>query len=435
MRRTALPSIAAGSLLVAVALLHAERRPRYGGTLRIEMQSAVATLDPSQPAAVPAEAAAQEKLAGQVYETLVRLDERGEPQPLLATGWTHELARKRWVFTARPHVTFHNGAPWEPPGGVVFVDDRLPIDEILSQLAEPRNAITLKTSDGAIAGTGPFRIARWEAKQSAALEAYDAYWAGRPFLDGVEVRMGRTPRDRALDLELGKTDAAELPLTEVRRAQQRGGQVKESAPVEVLCLVFDKSKPELARFRDALSLAVDRNAIYTVLLQKQGEISGALLPQWLSGYAFVFPSARDLVRARQSAASPQPLTFAFDRQDPLQRSIAERIMLNASEAGLTLRAVAAPPADIRLVELRIVSADAREALDKLAAQLQIAMPAVSPDAGLYDLERALIDSARVVPLFHLPSAWELSPAVRNWGAPVPGLWRLADVWLERKSGP
>ena len=435
MRRTALPSIAAGSLLVAVALLNAERRPRYGGTLRIEMQSAVATLDPSQPAAGPAEAAAQEKLAGQVYETLVRFDERGEPQPLLATGWTHDLARKRWVFTGRPHVTFHNGAAWEPPGGAVYEDDRQPIDEILRQLAEPRNAITLKTSDGALVGTGPFRLARWEAKQSATLEAHDAYWAGRPFLDGVEVRMGRTPRDRALDLELGKADAVELPLTDVRRAQQRGGQVKVSAPLEVLCLVFDKSRPDLARFRDALSLAVDRGAIYTVLLQKQGEISGALLPQWLSGYAFVFPTARDLVRARQAATPPQPLSFAFDRQDPLLRSIAERLMLNASEAGLTLRAVNAPPADIRLVELRVVSADAREALDQLAAQLQIPIPAVSPDAALYDLERALIDSARVVPLFHLPSVLELSPAVRNWDARLLDRWRLADVWLERKSGP
>jgi len=429
MRLTALRSIAAGSALLSGVLLLAERRPQYGGVLRIDVRAPLGTIDPSQPAVDPSEAAVQERLAGQVYETLVRFDDRGEPQPLLATGWVHDSAHKRWVFTARPRVTFHNGAAWEPAGGAVYVDDRQPIEEILSQLAEPRNAIALRAPDGALHGTGPFRIARWEAKKFATLEANDEYWGGRPFLDRVEVNLGRALRDQALDFELGKAEVVELPVTDLRRVQQRGGKVQVSAPVEILCLVLDPSKPDLARLLEPLSLAVDRNAIFAVLLQKQGEISSALLPQWLSGYAFVFPTVRDLARARQAVGPAQTLSFAFDRQDPLLRSIAERITLNASEAGLTLRAVAAGPADVRLAILRVLSPDARESLDRIAGQLQVPPPASSPEGGLYDLERALRDSARVIPLFHLPEVWQLSPAVRNWSR------QLGDVWLEQRINP
>ena len=54
-----------------------------------------------------------------------------------------------------------------------------------------------------------------------------------------------------------------------------------------------------------------------------------------------------------------------------------------------------------------------------------------PEGDLYDAERALIDNAGVIPLFHLPESWQLSPAVRNW-APRR---RLADVWLDRMALP
>jgi ABC-type transport system substrate-binding protein len=395
MRRMPSRSIAAVSLLLAAAGVCAAERPRYGGTLRVEMQG---TFD------LP---------SSEVYETLVRLDDKGEPQPWLATGWVHDLAHKRWVFAPRPHVTFHNGAPWDPPGGSITVDDKEPIEDILRRLADPKNAIIQKTAEGAPVGTGPFRIAAQEPGKSVRLEAFDAYWGGRPFLDSVEVRMSRPLRDQALDLELGKADVIEVGL-------KRGSRIVLSRPDTVLALVAGRG------VRETLTLAIDRGAIHSVLLQKQGESSGALLPQWLSGYAFVFPTARDLTRARQLAGQPRTLTFAYDRQDPLQRSIAERITLNAAEAGLTLRP-APPPADVRLVALRVAGLDPREALANLAAQLQVPLP----EGDLYEAERAVIDNAGVIPLFHLPEACQLSPAVRNWTP----RWRLADVWLDRTAAP
>src|ERR1700689_2799726 len=109
MRRTTSRWIAAVSVFTLLGSLEAARRPRYGGTLHVELSTAIQTLDP----------AANSELAGLVFETLVRLDDRGTPQPWLAESWTHDTARKRWLFTARSNVTLQNGARWEPPGGVI----------------------------------------------------------------------------------------------------------------------------------------------------------------------------------------------------------------------------------------------------------------------------------------------------------------------------
>ena len=54
-----------------------------------------------------------------------------------------------------------------------------------------------------------------------------------------------------------------------------------------------------------------------MLLQRQGEVSGALLPQWLSGYAFLFPTATDLARARALLAGGRvALTLGVEDPQP-----------------------------------------------------------------------------------------------------------------------
>src|SRR5450432_1883404 len=184
-----------------------------------------------------------------------------------------------------------------------------------------------------------FSIARWEAGRLAVYEADENAVGGRPFLAGVEILLGRALRDQASDLDLGKADVVELGLNELRR-QPASRRVWSSSPVRVLALVF-APRFEDARVREALALAVDRSAIHTVLLQRQGEISGALLPQWLSGYAFLFPATADVTKARALLASlpaiVRALTLSVD--DAVWRPIAERIALNARYAGLTVTVV------------------------------------------------------------------------------------------------
>lgn len=423
--------IAALSCCLAATAIEAARRPNYGGSLRVEMRAAPGSLDPADVPADPAEATGKAKLTTQIFETLVDIDANGEACPRLAVSWTHDPAHKRWVFTIRPGVVLHDGTKWDPPGGIVAVEDKQPIDDILRDLAKPRSAIAVRGTNGALLGTGPFKISAWDPKKQLTLEAHEAYWGGRPYLDAVEVQLGRNLRDQALDFDLGKSDVIEIQPAEVRRIQQKGGRTAESAPIQLLALQLDPNRQELERVREALALCIDRASINTVLFQKQGIISGGLLPQWLTGYAFLFPTVRDLPKAKEAAGPGRKLSFAYDPQSPVLRAVAERIALNAADAGIELRPATGVQADVRLISLRVSSLDPKQALIGMAAALQTE----SRPVHLFETEQALIRSRAVIPLFHLPAAYQLSPRVQSWSSSKSMLidhWNLADVWLSTK---
>jgi ABC-type transport system substrate-binding protein len=284
--------------------------------------------------------------------------------------------------------------------------------------------------------SGCFTPARWEAGRRAVYTANDAAPGGRPFLDAIEIEMGRPPRERALTLELGKTDMVEAAPAELRRIRR----LWSSAPVRLGALVCG-ARVQDARLREALALSIDRAAIHSVLLQKQGDPSGALLPQWLSGYAFLFLSPQDLARARGllagMPAAARAFSLGYDPAEPLARAIAERIALNARDAGLLLAAAPQSAAsDIRLAFTRIPSADAAVSLVTVATALGLPEPprATTPEA-LHAAERTLLEGFRAIPLFHLPEMWGVAPRVRTWLGPgigKTGEWMLDNVWLETR---
>jgi ABC-type transport system substrate-binding protein len=420
MRHIAFRWIAAANVVLALAAgLEAARRPRYGGELRVEMRATIASLDSAVIPEDPAALGAQRQWMPFVFETLVSLDDHGRAQPWLATSWSHDTARKAWIFQARKNVRLHDGSIWSPPGGAITVPDDRPIEQILRELAGARSAVIVKAEDGSLLGTGPFRIARWETGKSATLAANDQYWGGRPFLDSISIQMGRSLADQASDFQIGKADAVEIAARDLRAPKQRGTTTSSTQPMETVALQFDGGRVP-APARQALALSIDRTAILNVLLQKQGEISGALLPGWLTGYSFLFPAERDLVKAKQLVPAPQSLTFGYDRQDAVIRPIAERIAVNASEAGITLRQ-GTGAIDVRLVRLPVTANDAGLALQDLSALLKVAPP--PPAANPYEAEKALVDSSGLIPLFHLPRGWMLSSRVKNWP-------RFEEVWLD-----
>lgn len=99
------------------------------------------------------------------------------------------------------------------------------------------------------------------------------------------------PSPRALfDLQLGKTDLIERAPDLVRPATQEKMRIWEPSPVA------------LPAPREALS-SLGRETMASVLLQKQAEPAAALLPQWLSGYAFLFTLDTNLDRAKEMRAA------------------------------------------------------------------------------------------------------------------------------------
>jgi peptide/nickel transport system substrate-binding protein len=458
MRRIPLLLLAAVSLLTGWHAT-AATRPRYGGTLIVETGARLAALDPAKLPADLAGRALAEKLFFLVGDRLDRLDTLGRPHPSLATAWRMGGRGRVWSFTLRKDVKFQDGrplteqdvmaslAPLHPGWRLRVRAGRLeivlpqPDPDLLLQLALAENSILHTGANGLVIGTGPFRLAQFTSDR-VILAANDADWRGRPFLDGVQVLLGRAPREQWIDLELGRADVVEVPPDGVRRAQEGHVRLWTSRPQEMVALAFEPDRAEAGNdsVRQALAAAVNRAALHNVLLQKQGVVANAILPEWLSGYAFLFSAA---VAPPAPAGNSPPLTLAYDGSDALLKSFAGRIAVDARAAGIEIRlqpqAAGAAPADVQLVRERIESLVPRVALEKLVAAMglskEITMPDDDSPAALYAAERSLISEHWVIPLVDLPEIYGLGPHVEDWMPPevtLAGGWRLGDVWKEPK---
>ena len=404
--------LAAISVALAAAPAWTARRPRYGGTLRVEIGGSVSSLDPDVTSAAAEEAAAKWQIDFLIFD--------------------------------------HRDADGDFAGAV---------------------------------GSGPFRVTAFEPRKRATLAANEEFREGRPFVDAVEIAMGKGAHEQLVDLELGKTDLVEIAPQDARRAAEQRVRVSASQPDELLALVFlstnaGPNAPDKASARkanrapaqtagQALSLAIDRVAIVNFILQKTGEAAGGLLPQWSSGTAFLFPAAAptagDLEHAKELWKQIAPsggLVLGYDSADPLEQSVAERIVVNAKEAGMAMSSQAIPGAsaraersrgaglqagrlDLQLVRWRMTSPLPGVALKDFLARIYAgplagveaaAFPENASPEDIYKQQRAVLNTYRVLPLVWLPQVHGLSARVRDWKAPGPGEnWPLADVWLDTEA--
>jgi len=387
-----------------------------------------------------------------MFETLVRLDETGRPQPLLAISWQSEPGNQRWRISLRDGVSFSDGFPLDagsvvaslrgsnPDWKVVAVEEMVMIEtatpepDLPAELVLPRNAIVHRAG-GKLSGTGPFSAGDWAAGKHLSMQANDGYWRGRPFLDAIEVAFGVPDREQLLALDLGKADIVEIAPESVRRAQADGRTVLSSEPAELLALVFanEARSDDEAHARDAFTSILDRNALGDFVMQGGGEPTAALLPNWLSGYAFVFPAAKqsDRVQQERTPRHLSPWTLAYNSNDPVAHVIADRVLLNARDAGISIQLVSSGAADLRLARIPIESSDPHLALSQLAAALQLPPPKFNSDSAgdLYAAEKSLLQSRRVMPLLHLRTAMAARANVHGFGMLPDGTWQLSNVWL------
>jgi peptide/nickel transport system substrate-binding protein len=297
-----------------------------------------------------------------------------------------------------------------------------------------------------MSGSGPFHVSAWDPGKHVTLAANDDDPGGSPFVDSIEIQMGRSARDRLLDLEVGAADLAEIPAQQARQAVVGGVRISASRSDRLLALVFlaGRSSTQDQRLRQALSEAIDRATIVNFILQKEGMPAGGLLPQWSSGTAYLFPTVADPVAAKallaQIGAAPA-FVLGYDFGDSFEQSVAERIAVDARAAGLMVTVQpsnAGGLPDARLVRLSMPSPEPQRSLQSFLATLvpmagldTVQLPASASTEQIYAAERGVIDTYRVVPLVWYPHVFGLSTRVMDWRAPDPGeSWPLADVWLD-----
>jgi ABC-type transport system substrate-binding protein len=455
------------------------------------MRAAGISLDPREWKTGTIEAATDEKLGALEFDRLVRLDNYGRFQPQLATEWSHDAGFKRWQFVLRTNVKFSDGkalnaadvvAALQPllpegqqigtSGNSVVIQSAAAMPDLLEELASGRFFVYRVQQDGTLMGTGPFFVAEPAGDSNSAVlagvgktthllfRANEEAWSGRPFVDAIEVTLGVLPLRQLFDLQLGKADLVELSPELVRRATQENLRVWSSAPLNFYGLRFDDAQvvPAGAKLREAVSLSLDRQTMANVLLQRQAEPASALLPQWLSGYAFLFTMETNIERAKEIratlpanvAAGAEPLRLRVDAPGDLAKLLGERVAVNARQATISVQVVnrTAPKiastttksssdsaSGVHLFAWHYSSLSPRVELESMVTAFKFgdsreAAVSTSDPEQLFAREKKLLEERRVLPLVALPEYVGLSQSVRDWMPARWGEWHLADVWLD-----
>ncbi|MFP5251127.1 MAG: ABC transporter substrate-binding protein, partial [Actinomycetes bacterium] len=239
------------ALLLAGCAGGSNAAPSGGGSGSDE-RIQVAMMQPPKSALNPFSDDAAKLSRWSTAETLVRLNDEIEIEPMLATEWeqTDELT---WVFTLREGVTFHDGTPFDaeavkntldqavgytpPPralNGVtisteatgdleVTVTTDVPDPLLLNRLASPQLSILAASAyaeDGTISpigtGTGPFELVDVNGSTTATLDRYDDYWGEPALVAGIDASFVPDGTARAASLRSGEVDIAEsIPVSQI----------------------------------------------------------------------------------------------------------------------------------------------------------------------------------------------------------------------------
>ncbi|MGB7560986.1 MAG: hypothetical protein WBL99_05900, partial [Candidatus Acidiferrales bacterium] len=142
------------------------------------------------------------------------------------------------------------------------------------------------------------------------------------------------------------------------------------------------------------------------------------------------------------------LKLGYDSADAMERTVADRIVVNAQAAGIPISAHpigdstagGAALSDAVILRLPLSSPDPAVALEDFLQTLapladldsSLAAPLADPASldELYSRERAVLDTYEIIPLAHVPEVVGLSARVRDWMPAHSGAWGLADVWLD-----
>ena len=257
----------------------------------------------------------------QVMENLVDADVLGQLRPGLATAWSVTEDGLTWTFTLRDGVTFHDGTSfdssaalgaltraWNEPG----VLSKAPIDAIeeadgaivfrLSQafmalpslLAHATTVIPSPSSfddagtPSALIGTGPFAVSEFTPPQSIDLVRFDDYWGALPSIQSANYLASGRAETRTLLAESGD---ANLVFTLDPSGFQHLTDVDtvETVAVPIPRVVTLKVNTGHSFFdsveaRQALSLAINRQAIATAITRFPESAAGQLFPPALSAW-------------------------------------------------------------------------------------------------------------------------------------------------------
>lgn len=346
--------------------------PVAGGTLRLGITSDLT------PARLYSGADAESVVTGLVYDTLIEYQpESLEPQPRLATSWVQSPDGRSITLTLRDDVTFHNDRPLtaadvafsiqtyaEPARAgqllstaarfsTEVVDDHTlkltaadPVGNVFDLLSVvpiiDKDSLAGLDTGEAYVGTGPFEFTDWIPNQGISFTSNEDYWAGAPYLDGVDLSVVRDSQTQVSQLRSGQLDAITGAAANELDSLTAAGfkHIPYSGAGFTSYLGVNVENPALAdpAVRRAIASTIDRDRIISDVFR--GHAQGGRLP-WPS-YSPAYderdtPGPRDLEQARKEIGERTitdtiPLTYLAGADE----ATAQIIQANLAEIGITV---------------------------------------------------------------------------------------------------
>ncbi|MFT8244388.1 ABC transporter substrate-binding protein [Roseomonas sp. BN140053] len=394
---------AAVTLSVAAALA-----PAQAQTLSMGVSAPPANIDPHYYTFTPSI-----MLSAHMFEALVQRDENSRLAPGLAESW-RLVDNNTWEFKLRQGVTFHDGTPFTAED-VVATLARVPVVQSPSSFAVYTRAIesvevvdphtvrfktrsvaplvpfdlanvfiVQRAAQGATSaefnsgrhaiGTGPFRFVSYDPNNRVDMTRYDGYWGVKPAWSQVQYRVITNDGARVAALASGDVSFIDnVPTPDIARLRNDPRlTIAENTSTRLIFLGLDVERqgasPDITgpngealttnplrdvRVRRALSMAINRPAIVSRVMENAAVATGQFMPPGVFGYDPSIPvptfDADGAKRLLAEAGYPNGLTITLrgtnDRyvnDAQIQQTIAQMW----TRIGVRTRVEAAPMATV-----------------------------------------------------------------------------------------
>jgi len=316
-------------LCLALVGVAAAQEPRRGGTLRIAYEADITGMDPHTSLGIQAMYVEQN-----LFNTLVTVDENAEYVPDLAESWDVKEDGRVYVFHLRKGVKFHDGTDltaeavkWnfdrllDPEEKVITASYFRPILESVEVVDQHTVQINLKYPTNTLlpalaiyrvgfmiispasykkwgaqelphhpAGTGPFKLVRWEQNRIIELERNPNYFKkGLPHLDRLEFHIMKDGVTRATAIRANEVDFVnEVPMEHVERlARDDKIHVYRGLDAAKIYVPLNTQRPPFNNLKVRQAIAgygIDRNAIAKIAFLGLAEPLLGVIPPGTRGH-------------------------------------------------------------------------------------------------------------------------------------------------------
>jgi peptide/nickel transport system substrate-binding protein len=360
---------------------------RRGGILRAGLDADPPNLDPHR-----STAAVDRQVFQNLYDKLVDTDDALAVVPMLAASWAVSADGRTVTFKLRQGVKFQDGTPFNAEA-VKFNFDRMqdpkfpsarrsevsPVQKVTVvdpntvslSLDKPYSPLLYVLTDRAgmmvspaeaqkagtnfalhPVGTGPFRFVEKVPQDHITLERNPDYWVkDEPLLDRIIYRSITDDNARVANVKSGDLDIINfVPLPQVKQLAQESARpgvrykLLEHGAFSWQGIWLNVTKPPFDNkaLRQALSAAVDRNAIANVVLQGAAYPAYSFFPNGTPAYDSAWkipprsvPLAKEKLQAAGRASGFEFTLLIVPGQ--VAQALGQAVQSMAAEAGIQVK--------------------------------------------------------------------------------------------------